>query len=117
MKGGAIVHIADLDNSLGSRVDDYAESHDTDFTAARGSGEFIGNTDHGGSDREQRDRGQSAYAAIIGSSTLSTDQGSSARDVWNDIRDRWAARISAAKVALSRLLKASDDDDDDDDTV
>ncbi len=112
-EGGASVHIADLDGSLGGKVNDYAGSQGVALQALRGNAEFIGNEDPGGTDRDQRDRGPSAYTSVIEGSGFQTPEGRSAGSVWEGIRDRWATRIATLEAAFGRLglAKAADDDD------
>lgn len=97
--GSTRVVVVDTDGSMGKAVGDFAAQNGTTATRTFGHAEFIGDEKGTGSDAEQRQRAGEAYAKVIASDT-SRYQGRRAGELWQGIRDRWGAQISAVKRAL-----------------
>lgn len=91
--------VVDTDGSLANKIDDFADAHGTAALGFRGHAEFLGDAQGTGSDAEQRQRAQSAYAKVIADAQGQYQDGD-ARQVWQSVRDRWSDRLQALKRAF-----------------
>lgn len=104
-RGGAEVHVVDLDGSAMGAIKKgaqrYGEGNPIDLKFGRG--EFIGTTKEDGTDREQRDSARSIYESIINRSSVPD-----AKAVWQRVNSTWgtpSSHIDAPK--LEAKTKAS----------
>ncbi len=93
-QGGAKVFIADTDGTLDAAVEKGAKRYGSAVEARNGDAEFVGTGKEDGTDREQRDDAQRAYAGVISGPGV---QGAAA--VWDRVHSAYQQSFNALRPA------------------